>query len=90
MAANMTGVTHILNGRRIGRFANRKTLNNDQLDAADEGEEHEILSIRNPDESTITEPWGDWLDYSKPITIAYRHEAADKVLVGSLTAPFGD
>ena len=30
MAANMTVVTHLLNGRRVGRFANRKTLNNDE------------------------------------------------------------
>ena len=30
MAANMTVVTNLLNGRRVGRFANRKTLNNDE------------------------------------------------------------
>ena len=30
MAANMTVVTNILNGRRVGRFANRKTLGNDE------------------------------------------------------------
>lgn len=29
MAANMTVVTTLLNGRRVGRFANRKTLTND-------------------------------------------------------------
>ena len=30
MAANMTVVTNLLNGRRVGRFANRKTLGNDE------------------------------------------------------------
>jgi len=30
MAANMTVVTNLLNGRRVGRFANRKTLSNDE------------------------------------------------------------
>jgi len=30
MAANMTVVTNLLNGHRVGRFANRKTLSNDE------------------------------------------------------------
>ena len=30
MAANITVVTNLLNGRRVGRFANRKTLSNDE------------------------------------------------------------
>jgi len=30
MAANMTVVTTLLNGRRVGRFASRKTLSNDE------------------------------------------------------------
>ena len=31
MAANMTVVTNLLNGRRVGRFANRKTLSSSEV-----------------------------------------------------------